>query len=205
MKGSSRHSVAEITGLAAIVLCIAGLLLTPQMAQGQSDRQQENMPRDNRPMMGQDCCGSWMGDGPGMDRGMGHGTRRGMPSMIRHRYVMRNGLPSTYRNKVSAFSQSGSTVAEGAALYAANCASCHGTQGYGDGEAGRDLNPPPANIAHMMGMPMYNDPYLFWTISEGGTPVGSAMPEFKEALAEDEIWKIIAAMRAGFPAPARAE
>ena len=205
MKGPSRHSVAEITGRAATVLYIAGFLLTPQMAQGQSERQQENMPRGDRPMMGQDCCGRWMGDGPGMDRGMGHGMGRRMPSMIRHRYVMRNGLPSAYRNKIGPLSQSGSTVAEGAALYAANCASCHGTQGYGDGEAGHNLNPPPANIAHMMGMPMYNDPYLFWTVSEGGTPVGSAMPEFKEILAEDEIWKIIAAMRAGFPAPAAAE
>ena len=73
MKGPSRHSVAEITGRAATVLYIAGFLLTPQMAQGQSERQQENMRRGDRPMMGQDCCGRWMGDGPGMDRGMGHG------------------------------------------------------------------------------------------------------------------------------------
>ena len=210
MKGRSRHSVAKITGLAATVLCIAGFLLTPQMAQGQSERQQENMPQGDRPMMGQDCCGSWMEDGPGMDRGMGHGMGRdgmgrGMPSMIRHRYFMRNGLPSSYRNKVSPLSQPGTTVTEGAKLYAANCASCHGTQGFGDGEAGRDLNPPPANIAHMMGMPMFNDAYLFWTVSEGGAPVGSAMPAFKDVLSDEEIWKIIAAMRTGFPAPAKSE
>lgn len=46
---------------------------------------------------------------------------------------------------------------------------------------------------------MLNDEYLFWTISEGGAPVGSAMPAFKEMLTEEEIWKIVVAMRAGFP------
>ena len=34
-------------------------------------------------------------------------------------------------------------LARGAALYAENCASCHGTTGHGDGDAARGLNPPP--------------------------------------------------------------
>jgi mono/diheme cytochrome c family protein len=39
-------------------------------------------------------------------------------------------------------------------------------------------------------------PYLFWTISEGGAPVGSAMPPFKQTLNEGDIWKIITYLRA---------
>lgn len=130
---------------------------------------------------------------------------RGRPSMIRHHYYMRNGLPPDYRGKTSPLSPSPKTVAEGAHLYTDNCASCHGAAGLGDGEAGLNLNPPPANIAHTIGMPMFNDGYLFWTVSEGGAPVGSAMRAFKEVLSDEAIWKIIAAMRAGFPAPANSE
>jgi mono/diheme cytochrome c family protein len=44
-------------------------------------------------------------------------------------------------------------------------------------------------------MPMASDSYLFWTISEGGAPVGSAMPPFKQTLTDDEIWKIITYVR----------
>lgn len=123
-------------------------------------------------------------------------------SMVRHMYYMHNGVPSDYRGKVSPLASTPETVRDGTRLYAENCASCHGAQGFGDGEAGRDLNPPPANLAHMIRMPMLNDEYLLWTMSEGGEPVGSEMLAFKETLTEDEMWKIVAAMRAGFPSPA---
>ncbi|GLO76368.1 hypothetical protein MACH18_34480 [Phaeobacter italicus] len=48
-------------------------------------------------------------------------------------------------------------------------------------------------------MPMSGDEYLLWAISEGGQRFGTEMPAFREALTEEEIWKIIAYMRAGFP------
>ena len=84
-------------------------------------------------------------------------------------------------------------------LYGENCASCHGPTGQGDGEAGRALNPSPALLSHMIRMPMAVDEYLLWTISEGGEPFGTDMPAFKDALTPEEIWKVIAFMRAGFP------
>ena len=46
---------------------------------------------------------------------------------------------------------------------------------------------------------MMADEYLLWAISEGGAPFGTDMPAFKDALSRDEIWQIIAYMRAGFP------
>lgn len=188
--------------VALLIASCAGFLLTYQPAMGQPEQEEEGVSHANRLILAQGG-GRWMDDGRWMDHGPMMG--RGRPSMIRHHYYMRNGLPPNYRGKISLQSPSPKMVAEGALLYTDNCASCHGARGMGDGEAGRNLNPPPANIAHMIGMPMFNDAYLFWTISEGGTPVGSEMPEFKEVLAEDEIWKIIAAMRAGFPAPANTE
>jgi mono/diheme cytochrome c family protein len=84
-------------------------------------------------------------------------------------------------------------------LYADNCALCHGPTGMGDGEAGRALNPSPALLAYMINMPMAVDEYLLWTISEGGEPLGTDMPAFKDVLTTEEIWNVIAFMRAGFP------
>jgi len=46
---------------------------------------------------------------------------------------------------------------------------------------------------------MSGDEYLLWTISEGGERFGTDMPAFEDKLGEEDIWKIIAYMRAGFP------
>jgi mono/diheme cytochrome c family protein len=85
-------------------------------------------------------------------------------------------------------------------LYQQQCASCHGAQGMGDGAAAKALNPSPALLAYMIQMPMAVDEYLMWSITEGGAQFGTAMPAFKGTLASEDIWKIIAYMRAGFPA-----
>ncbi len=51
----------------------------------------------------------------------------------------------------------------------------------------------------MIRRPISVDEYLLWTVSEGGKEFGSEMPAFKEQLSREEIWHIIAYMRAGFP------
>jgi mono/diheme cytochrome c family protein len=84
---------------------------------------------------------------------------------------------------------------KGKALYQTNCATCHGASGVGDGVAGTNLNPRPADIARFSKMPMASDSYLYWTIAEGGAPVKSAMPPFKAQLEELEIWQIITYLR----------
>lgn len=40
-------------------------------------------------------------------------------------------------------------------------------------------------------MPMITDGYLDWTVAEGGAPVGSAMPPFKDVLEPDDIRDVI--------------
>jgi mono/diheme cytochrome c family protein len=150
-------------------------------------------PQSRRSMMG----------GMGMG-GMGMGGMGGM-GMARHMYFMRNGVPAAYRGKSSPLAPTAQDIREGAELYADNCATCHGDRGYGDGEGGRELSPRPANLARMIRMPMMTDRYLFWTLAEGGEPVGSAMPAFKDGLSDNEIWTVIAAMRAGFPPVGRAD
>jgi hypothetical protein len=68
--------------------------------------------------------------------------------------------------------------------------------GRGDGPASEALRRQPANLRHLARMSMMaNDAYLFWTIAEGGGPVGTDMPAFKEALSTEEIWSVIQYLR----------
>ena len=71
--------------------------------------------------------------------------------------------------------------------------------GLGDGEGAGDLTPSPALLAYLVQQPIAIDQYLLWSISEGGKDFGTAMPAWKDTLSEDQIWKIIAYLRAGFP------
>jgi len=116
-------------------------------------------------------------------------------SMRRHQFVMANGLEARYANKQNPLQVTTANIAAGKKLYDQNCAACHGKTGTGDGEAGKNLNPRPANIAVFSKMPMATDGYLFWTIAEGGVPIGTAMPPFKGALKDNDVWKIILYMR----------
>lgn len=38
---------------------------------------------------------------------------------------------------------------------------------------------------------MGGDSYPEWTVAEGGVPVGSAMPPFKDVLKPSDIWKVV--------------
>lgn len=126
------------------------------------------------------------------------GWMQSMPSMRRHHYVMDRGLPEPYRNLTNPLTTSPESIATGERLYQTSCASCHGAQGRGDGPAADALTPQPANLRHLARMSMMaNDAYLYWTIAEGGQPVETDMPAFKEALSSDEIWSIIHYVRRG--------
>jgi mono/diheme cytochrome c family protein len=118
--------------------------------------------------------------------------------MLRHWTYMNEGVPAAYRGARSPV-PTPEAIAQGAELYADNCARCHGASGYGDGAEGRSLVPSPALLTYLVRMPMAGDEYLLWAISEGGVAFGTDMPAFKGELTEDEIWAIIAYMRAGFP------
>jgi mono/diheme cytochrome c family protein len=42
-------------------------------------------------------------------------------------------------------------------------------------------------------------PFMYWTIAEGGASFGTAVPAFKDALSNDEIWAVIAYLQAHLP------
>ncbi len=87
------------------------------------------------------------------------------------------------------------TRAKGAALFAANCAECHGPEGRGDGPAARAFSPPPRNFSTgeyrlrstATGLPRPED--LYRSISTGF--LATRMPGFGWMPAEDR-WALVA-------------
>jgi mono/diheme cytochrome c family protein len=116
-------------------------------------------------------------------------------SMIRHHHVMQHGIDPQYESRVNPLAGAPQDVAAGGKLYAAHCSACHGATGLGDGPAAAGLDPPPANIAMFLKMHRVPDGYLYWTLAEGGVPLQTAMPPFKETLTEEQIWRTILFLR----------
>jgi mono/diheme cytochrome c family protein len=128
-------------------------------------------------------------------RGMMQGGGMMGGSMLRHRFVMHGGVPAEYATKKNPLKASAENIAAGKALFAQSCAVCHGPKGAGDGEGGKALNPPPGNLLGLGRLPVASDAFYFWTISEGGAPVKSAMPPYKAVLKEEDVWKLILFLR----------
>ena len=70
-------------------------------------------------------------------------------------------------------------VSRGAGLFAANCASCHGSAGKGDGKASASLLPKPANLTAAR----FSDERLSSVLWNG--VAGSAMPPWRQLPTED--------------------
>lgn len=142
---------------------------------------------------GGDTAGQSPTAAPGNGRGpmgmMGMGAGGGM--MARHHIT----VPKEYAGLTNPVTADEASLARGAEIFAANCATCHGDGGMGDGPAAAALNPAPPAIAHTS--QMLGDDFLFWRISEGGAmaPFNSAMPAWKAILDEDARWDVITYVR----------
>ncbi|MBF8179745.1 cytochrome c/FTR1 family iron permease [Herminiimonas contaminans] len=76
---------------------------------------------------------------------------------------------------------------KGGALYQANCASCHGAAGNGDGPLAKSLNPPPIALSDKERAKERSVFSLQQIISHG--VAGTSMPSFAQ-LSEDDRWAI---------------
>ena len=119
--------------------------------------------------------------------------------LLRHYTFMHFGVQKDYQGAKSTVGNSKEVIEEGKKIYSQKCAGCHGKQGLGDGDGPRSLLPSPALLAFMIQRPIAVDEYLLWSIAEGGKELGTEMPAFKDTLKREDIWRIIAYMRAGFP------
>ncbi len=88
-------------------------------------------------------------------------------------------------NPVAATSDS---ITKGGALFQANCASCHGTGGMGDGPLAEGMFPKPADFSapHTK---VHPDGQLFDWIENGKS--GTDMPAFGDQLTDEQIWDLI--------------
>jgi len=119
--------------------------------------------------------------------------------MLRFSTFVNRGIPDEYLKAENDVGYTVHAIAEGGPLYWAHCQKCHGDTGLGNGELAYALTPSPALLAYMVQQPIAVDQYLLWSISEGGKQFGTAMPSFKNQLSQEQIWQIVAYLRAGFP------
>jgi len=124
-----------------------------------------------------------------------------MVRLLRHTTYLQYGVPREYQGAKSDVPPGSETLTAGGELYANHCAGCHGSDGMGGGEPGRAVSPSPALLAFMIQRPISVDEYLLWAISDGGKQFETDMPSFKNKLSRQEIWRVIAYMRAGFQSP----
>ena len=99
------------------------------------------------------------------------------------------GVPLDAPNPVAVTEQA---IQVGEAAYQANCISCHGVGASGDGPAGGEMNPPPANL--LEGHALFHSVAEFFNWIRNGKP-GTAMPAFSEELTDEQIWSVIHYLR----------
>jgi mono/diheme cytochrome c family protein len=174
--------------LAAVV--VAGLMVVPR-----SGTLAEEVPPDadgvpqNVPKTGE----------PGIGWSLRNLDPEQQQRMLRFSTFVNQQIPEKYTKAENSVGYTVRAIAEGGPLYVAHCVKCHGDTGLGNGDLAYALTPSPALLAYMVQQPIAVDQYLLWSISEGGKQFGTAMPAFKDTLAEDQIWEIVAYLRAGFP------
>lgn len=116
----------------------------------------------------------------------------------RYSHYMWEGIPNPYTDLENPLPASTENIASGKKLYQTQCQLCHGVSGGGDGPAGKQLVPRPADLAFTRKLPIASDAFLFWTMSDGGKPIGTAMPAFGDRLSDKEIWQITHYINDGF-------
>lgn len=128
------------------------------------------------------------------------GPPRWAANIARKQHVIMSGIPRPYSAARDPLPDTAAKQRRGAAVFDRHCAACHGWTGQGSGPEAFALVPAPADLEWLARTPKSrSEPYMYWTIAEGGQSFDSDMPAFKRTLSKRDIWSAIAYIRAGFP------
>jgi mono/diheme cytochrome c family protein len=123
---------------------------------------------------------------------------RWMANISRHHRVVLQGVPRPYTAVRDPLPDTPAKLRRGTEVFGRHCAACHGLEGGGMGPAGYELVPAPADLEWLVQAPRSTaEPYMYWSIAEGGQLFGSEMPAFKKTLSRRDIWAVIAYIRSG--------
>jgi mono/diheme cytochrome c family protein len=173
-----------------IVLILSGLLYAPSdVARAQDVPPEANGSPKEAPAQGEPTIG-WS---------LRNLDPEQQQRMLRFSTFVNGDIPHQYSAAENTVGYTVRAIAEGGPLYHAHCQKCHGVMGLGNGDLAYSLKPSPALLAYMVQQPVAVDQYLLWSIAEGGKQFGTAMPAFKNRLSQEQIFQIVAYLRAGFP------
>jgi len=99
-------------------------------------------------------------------------------------------VPSRAARKKNPLPEDASVIAKGKVVYEAQCVSCHGTSGVGDGVAAKDLEKHPGDLTNPK-VQDQSDGALFWKITTGRAP----MTAFGDTLSVEERWQVVRFIR----------
>jgi mono/diheme cytochrome c family protein len=119
----------------------------------------------------------------------------GVSLLARDVVAIANRAPEAWAEAENPLAGDPGAVAAGENLYRANCDSCHGPTGAGDGPAVPDLRGPPDDLADIV--PHRLDGELAWTIGAG--VAGTQMPAFGTTLLDGERWELVSFLRSHWP------
>jgi mono/diheme cytochrome c family protein len=102
--------------------------------------------------------------------------------------------PAAAANRPNPVPVNANTIELGKKLFVANCLTCHGPEGHGDGPGAAALEKKPADLPKRIKDTGEKDGELFWKISEGRAP----MVTWKGTLSETQRWELVNYIRAKF-------
>ena len=128
------------------------------------------------------------------------GPPRWAANIARKQHVIMQGLSTVYARMRDPLPDTSAKLRRGRAVFDRHCSSCHGWTGQGTGPEAFALVPAPADLEWLARTPKAKaEPYMYWSIAEGGREFESDMPAFKRTLSKQDIWSVIAYIRAGLP------
>ena len=96
-------------------------------------------------------------------------------------------IPLEAGKKKNPLPETNEVVSQGQEVFLGSCAQCHGTDGHGDTNIGRNMAPPAMDLSSSH-VQHWSDAELFWIIKNGIRLTG--MPAWQSSISDDDTWKL---------------